>query len=62
MYACKNDALNEGLIAYKSSILFTSHDHQFVNTIANRIIEFTPDGLIDRRMTYDEYLESRGLW
>ena len=55
-------ALNEGLIAYKSSILFTSHDHQFVNTIANRIIEFTPDGLIDRRMTYDEYLESRGLW
>lgn len=54
-------ALNEGLIAYKSSILFTSHDHQFVSTIANRIIEFTPDGLIDKRMTYDEYLESQGL-
>lgn len=50
-------ALNEGLIAYKSSILFTSHDHQFVSTIANRIIEFTEDGMIDKRMNYDEYLE-----
>ena len=51
-------ALNNGLINYKGVILFTSHDHQFVQTIANRIIEITPNGIIDRRMTYDEYLES----
>ena len=51
-------ALNNGLINYKGVILFTSHDHQFVQTIANRIIEITPNGIVDRRMTYDEYLES----
>ncbi len=51
-------ALNNGLRDYKSNILFTSHDHQFIQTIANRIIEITPSGLIDRKMTYDEYLES----
>ncbi len=51
-------ALNNGLGDYKSNILFTSHDHQFIQTIANRIIEITPSGLIDRKMTYDEYLES----
>ncbi|WP_091728940.1 ABC-F family ATP-binding cassette domain-containing protein [Proteiniborus ethanoligenes] len=51
-------ALNNGLKDYKSNILFTSHDHQFIQTIANRIIEITPSGLIDKRMTYDEYLEA----
>ncbi len=51
-------ALNNGLINFKGTILFTSHDHQFVQTIANRIIEITPNGLINRQMTYDEYLES----
>ncbi|MFF2885381.1 ABC-F family ATP-binding cassette domain-containing protein [Paenibacillus sp. NPDC057967] len=51
-------ALNNGLIDTDCTILFTSHDHQFVQTIANRIIEFTPNGVIDRMMTYDEYLES----
>ena len=51
-------ALNNGLINFKGVILFTSHDHQFVQTIANRIIEITPNGIIDKRMTYDEYLES----
>ncbi|HEX9062862.1 MAG TPA: ATP-binding cassette domain-containing protein [Clostridia bacterium] len=51
-------ALNNGLINYKGTILFTSHDHQFVQTVANRIMEITPKGLIDRRMSYDEYLES----
>ena len=51
-------ALNNGLINYKGVILFTSHDHQFVQTIANRIIEITPHGIIDKRMSYDEYLES----
>ena len=51
-------ALNNGLINYKGVILFTSHDHQFVQTVANRIIEITPSGIIDKRTTYDEYLES----
>jgi ATPase subunit of ABC transporter with duplicated ATPase domains len=51
-------ALNNALINYKGVLLFTSHDHQFIQTIANRIIEITPNGIIDKRMTYDEYLES----
>ncbi|MDB4867302.1 MAG: ATP-binding cassette protein, partial [Cohnella sp.] len=50
-------ALNNGLIDFDGPIVFTSHDHQFVQTIANRIIEITPNGVIDRLMTYDEYLE-----
>ncbi len=50
-------ALNEGLIDYKGTILFDSHDHQFVHTIADRIIEILPNGIIDRKETYDEYLE-----
>lgn len=51
-------ALNNGLRDYKSNILFASHDHQFIQTIANRIIEITPAGdIIDKRMSYDEYLE-----
>ncbi|WP_392486304.1 ABC-F family ATP-binding cassette domain-containing protein [Haloimpatiens sp. FM7315] len=54
-------ALNNGLKDYKSNILFTSHDHQFVETIANRIIEIKPDGLVDKKMTYDEYLEASNL-
>ena len=49
-------ALNNGLMNFKGVILFTSHDHQFVQTIANRIIEITEHGIIDRRTTYDEYL------
>ncbi len=51
-------ALNNGLKDYKSNILFSSHDHQFVQTIANRIIEITPAGVIDKEMTFDEYLET----
>ncbi len=54
-------ALNNGLINYKGTILFTSHDHEFVQTIANRIIEITPKGVIDRQMTYDEYLENEDI-
>lgn len=50
-------ALNNGLIDFKGTVLFTSHDHQFIQTIANRIIEITPSGIIDRHMAYDEYLE-----
>ncbi|TKI59312.1 ATP-binding cassette domain-containing protein [Brevibacillus antibioticus] len=51
-------ALNNGLIEFDGTLLFVSHDHQFVQTIANRVIEFTPKGVIDKMMTYDEYLES----
>ncbi|KHD84475.1 ABC-F family ATP-binding cassette domain-containing protein [Heyndrickxia ginsengihumi] len=52
-------ALNNGLIRFKGSMLFASFDHQFVQTIANRIIEITPNGLIDKTMSYDEYLEQK---
>ncbi|MED0963606.1 ABC-F family ATP-binding cassette domain-containing protein [Bacillus paramycoides] len=54
-------ALNNGLIAFKGTMLFTSHDHQFVQTIANRIIEVTPNGVIDKEATYDEFLENDEL-
>jgi len=51
-------SLNESLLNFQEVILFTSHDHEFVNTIANRIIEITPSGIIDRLISYDEYIES----
>ena len=51
-------ALNNGLIKFPGVILFTSQDHQFIQTIANRIMEITPGGLIDKITTYDEYLDS----
>lgn len=51
-------ALNNGLIDFSGTLLFTSQDREFVNTIATRIIELTPKGLLDKPMTYDEYLES----
>ncbi len=49
-------ALNNGLIDYPGTVVFTSHDHTFTHTIANRIIEITPNGTLDKMMTYDEYL------
>ena len=51
-------ALNNGLIKFPGVVLFTSQDHQFIQTIANRIIELTPNGMIDKVTTYDEYLDS----
>ncbi len=51
-------ALNNGLIKFPGVVLFTSQDHQFIQTIANRIMEITPGGLIDKITTYDEYLDS----
>ena len=51
-------ALNNGLMKYSGVLLFTSQDHQFVQTTANRIMELTPGGLIDKQCTYDEYLEN----
>ncbi len=52
-------AVNNGLTDFKGVVLFASHDHQFVQTIANRVIEITEEGVIDRVSTYDEYLEAR---
>lgn len=49
-------SLNNGLINYDGTVLFVSHDHQFIQTIANRIIEIMPNGIVDRQMSYDEYL------
>ena len=54
-------AVNNGLIDFKGVVLFTSHDHEFTQTVANRIIELLPEGgVFDRMTTYDEYLEMRG--
>jgi ATPase subunit of ABC transporter with duplicated ATPase domains len=50
-------ALNNGLISFTEVVLFASHDHEFVSTVANRIVEITPAGIIDRVMGFDEYLE-----
>ena len=54
-------ALNNSLIDFKGTVLFSSHDHQFIHTIANRIIEIIPSGIIDKRMTFDEYLSDEGI-
>ncbi|MGE5430990.1 MAG: ABC-F family ATP-binding cassette domain-containing protein [Syntrophomonadaceae bacterium] len=54
-------ALNKSLIDFPGTILFSSHDHQFIQTIANRIIEVLPGGVIDRRMTFDEYLNDQEI-
>ena len=51
-------ALNDALIEFRGVVLFVSHDHEFVDTVANRIIEFTPSGIIDRTMRLDDYLSS----
>jgi ATPase subunit of ABC transporter with duplicated ATPase domains len=52
-------ALNNGLINFKGSMIFATHDHQFIQTIANRIFEITENGIVDKQMTYDEYLEMK---
>lgn len=49
-------AFNNNLVSFKGNILFASHDHEFINTVADRIIELTPNGTIDKLMTYDEYI------
>ena len=51
-------ALNNGLIAFSGTLLFVSHDYEFVDTIANRIIDITPNGVVDRMSTYTEFLEN----
>lgn len=54
-------ALNNSLIDFPGTVLFASHDHEFVQTVANRIIEITPKGTIDRHMSYDDYLSSEDI-
>ncbi len=49
-------ALNNGLIAFKGNVLFSSQDHEFIQTVANRIIELKPEGMVDKMTTYDEYV------
>lgn len=49
-------AFNNNLVAFKGNVLFSSHDHEFIQTVANRIIELTPNGTIDKLMPYDEYI------
>jgi ATPase subunit of ABC transporter with duplicated ATPase domains len=51
-------ALNNGMKDFKGSMLFTSRDHELTETVANRVIELTPNGIIDKLMTYDEYINS----
>jgi len=51
-------AVNDGLASFKGTLLFTSHDHNFIQTISNRVIEITPTGLFDRKIFFDEFLES----
>ena len=54
-------SLNNGIIDFKGVVLFNSHDHQFVDSIANRIIEFTPAGIIDRMMKFDDYINDESI-
>ncbi len=49
-------AFNNSLMSYKGVVLMTSHDHEFINTVANRIIEITPNGMVDKYMEYDEFI------
>jgi ATPase subunit of ABC transporter with duplicated ATPase domains len=52
-------AFNNNLIKYPGNIFMSSHDHEFIQSICNRIIEFTPTGLIDKLMHYDDYLQEK---
>ena len=52
-------AFNESMTNFKGIVLLSSHDHTFLQTVANRIIELTPNGAVDKLMTFDEYLEEK---
>ena len=54
-------AFNNNLTQFKGNILFSSHDHEFIETVADRIIELTPNGTIDKLMPYDEYIHDEGI-
>jgi ATPase subunit of ABC transporter with duplicated ATPase domains len=51
-------ALNNALVEFPGNLIFTSHDHQLMQTVANRIVEITPNGMIDRLMSFDDYLSN----
>jgi ATPase subunit of ABC transporter with duplicated ATPase domains len=52
-------SFNESMVNFKGIVLLSSHDHTFLQTVANRVLELTPDGVIDKLMTFDEYLEEK---
>ena len=54
-------AFNNNLVGFKGNILFSSHDHEFIQTVANRIIELTPSGTIDKLMDYDDYIYNEDI-
>ena len=54
-------SLNKSLMRFPGTILFTTHDHEFIQTVANRIIEITPNGLVDKTMEYDEYIDDENV-
>jgi len=55
------EAVNNGLIAFKGTLMFTSHDHKFIETIANRVIEITPTGVFDKEIDFDEFLDDETI-
>jgi ATPase subunit of ABC transporter with duplicated ATPase domains len=54
-------AFNNSLVGFKGVVLMSSHDHEFIQTVCNRIIEFTPSGNIDKKMEYDDYIALRNI-
>jgi ATPase subunit of ABC transporter with duplicated ATPase domains len=54
-------AFNNSLKTFKGTILFTTHDHEFAQTVANRVIELTPNGVIDRYTTFDDYMSDKDI-
>lgn len=54
-------AFNNSLKNFKGTVLFTTHDHEFAQTVANRVIELTPKGVIDRYLTFDDYMNDKAI-
>ena len=54
-------AFNNNLKTYRGNILFSSHDHEFIQTVCNRVIELTPNGIIDKRMDFDDYIVNENI-
>ena len=54
-------SVNKGLEKFSGVLLFSSHDHEMIQTLANRIIEFTPNGIMDRKTTLEDYLENKDI-
>lgn len=54
-------SVNKGMINFKGTVLFSAHDHEFIQTVANRVIEITPNGIVDKVMSYDDYIEDESV-